>query len=173
MTSRAPRIVSFASSASFSNESPRNKLSSCLFDNVCSALRKSAWVSFPFRRTKIAEDVEWAREVLLAGYSLAYAPDACVFHSHERSPLYEFNRTFATHRELHRLFGLRLIPKPSDLARAIACTVPSHLHTSYQSNESLPEMLRAAALGVSWPLGQFLGGLAAAVGLHHGHPGGV
>ena len=30
----------------------------------------------PFRPTPIAEDIEWAREVLLAGYRLAYVPEA-------------------------------------------------------------------------------------------------
>ena len=54
-------------------------------DNVCAAIRRSVWTAIPFRSTPIAEDVEWGREVLLAGHGLAYVPDAVVEHSHDRS----------------------------------------------------------------------------------------
>ena len=39
----------------------------------------------PFPATPIAEDLEWARDVLLAGHRLAYVPEAVVEHSHDRS----------------------------------------------------------------------------------------
>ncbi len=55
---------------------PLERLDRCTFDNVCSCIRRSVWEQHPFRATPIGEDVEWARDVLLAGYRLAYVPDA-------------------------------------------------------------------------------------------------
>ena len=65
----------------------------------------------------IAEDLEWAREVLLAGYKLAYAADAVVSHSHERPVTYELQRTYLVHQRLHALFGLTTIPTPAGAAQ--------------------------------------------------------
>jgi hypothetical protein len=69
------------------------RLVRCAFDNVCSCIRRTAWTEHPFRAAPIAEDLQWAHDVLLAGYSLAFVPDAVVLHSHDRSPIYEFKRT--------------------------------------------------------------------------------
>src|SRR5436190_3774999 len=51
---------------------PSERLDRCAFDHVCAAVRRSAWLRHPYRSTPIGEDLEWAREVLLAGYRLAY-----------------------------------------------------------------------------------------------------
>jgi len=110
----------------------------------------------PFRETTIGEDIEWAREVLLTGYRLAYVPDAAVIHSHERSASYEFDRTRVLHRRLYELFGVRTIPTPVHLARAIASCIVTHLRFERSA--------RALALAFAWPLGQYVGALSAARG---------
>ena len=66
----------------------------------------------------MAEDIAWARDVLLAGYRLAYVPAATVVHSHDRPAREEFTRTYLLHRRLYELFGLRTIPTLAHLARA-------------------------------------------------------
>ena len=147
--SLVPRTVALTA-AEFDAMSPRERLERCTFDNVCSCIRRSVWLAHPFRATPMAEDLEWARDVLLAGYRLAYAPAAAVIHSHDRSIRYEFMRTRLLHRRLRELFGLRAVPTAIALARAVATTVVAHLQRE--------RSLRAAALGVVWPLGQYLGG---------------
>jgi rhamnosyltransferase len=133
---------------------PMQRLFRCAFDNVCSCIRRSVWIEHPFHAAPIAEDLQWAHEVLLAGYSIAFVPDAVVVHSHDRSPLYEFKRTRALHSRLFQLFELETIPSVPLLMRSIATTFLAHLWYEKATPAHFP---RAAALAVAWPLGQYLG----------------
>ena len=140
--------------AHYETMTPVERLLFCTFDNVCSCIRRSVWAQQPFRATPIAEDLEWARDVLLAGHALAFVPSAEVHHSHERSARYEFQRTRILHDRLHALFGLRTIPTRSALARAILSSLGVHLRCEWRAPARWP---RACALAFAWPLGQYLG----------------
>jgi len=138
--------------------SPDERHAVCAFDNVCSCIRVSTWREHPFRRTAIAEDLEWARDVLLAGHRLVYAPDAVVRHSHERSVRYELQRTYLVHQRLQALFGLSTVPTVGSLVRSVAATVPANARiASRDAAGRTRAVLRGAALGVAMPLGQYLG----------------
>jgi rhamnosyltransferase len=150
-----------ASEADFKDLSPLERVERCTFDNVCSCIRRAVWERHPFRETTIGEDVEWAREVLVAGHSLAYVPDAVVIHSHDRSARYEFLRTYALHRRLYELFGLRTIPTLPSLARAVASSLRTHRSVELEERRAMLPSSRAIALAVVWPLGQYLGAVAA------------
>lgn len=140
---------------------PMDRLRRCTFDNVCSCVRRSVWRRIPFRRTPIGEDLEWAKEVLLAGFRLEYVPSAVVVHSHERSARYELARTYTLHRRLFDLFELRTIPTVPLLVRAVVSSLALHLRCEQAKPGAWG---RAMALAVAWPLGQYLGGLSAARG---------
>lgn len=148
-----PRIVDLDEGA-YGALTPLERLDRCTFDNVCSCIRRSVWVSHPFVPTPIAEDVAWAKAVLLAGHTLAFAPAAEVLHSHDRSVRYELMRTYVLHRRLFVLFGVRTIPTLPALARAISSSVGLHLR--------IERSVRSLLLAFAWPLGQYLGGAAAA-----------
>src|SRR5262249_24410719 len=135
---------------------PLDRLDRCSFDNVCSCVRRSVWQQHPFRETPIGEDVEWARDVLLSGYRLAYVPEAAVVHSHERSASYEFDRTRILHRRFYELFGVQTIPTPFHLARAIASCLVTHARCELS--------VRALALAFAWPLAQYVGARSASRG---------
>jgi rhamnosyltransferase len=154
--SDVPRTAAVSSRGAFEALEPAARFERCIFDNVCACIRRSVWLQHPFRPTPLGEDLEWAREVLLAGYRLAYTPAAAVVHSHDRSARYEFARTYALHRRLHELFGLRTIPTAPALARAVASSLRAHLRCERTA--------RAIALAVAWPLGQYVGALSAARG---------
>jgi rhamnosyltransferase len=154
-----PRTMEVRDAQAWSALAPAERLALCTFDDVCACIRRSVWERFPFRPTAIAEDVEWAREVLLAGWRLAYVPEARVVHSHERSARHELRRTRAIHRRLGVLCGLRTIPAAGHLLRAFAATLPLHARLAWRQPAGLP---RALALAVAWPLGQYLGGREAA-----------
>ena len=138
----------------FDAMTPFERLRLCTFDNVASCIRRSVWVQHPFKPTPIAEDVEWARDVLLAGHGIAFVPDAVVMHSHDRSARYEFQRTRALHDRLFRLLGLQTIPRRADLVRAMIWSFGFHLRCEWRSPGRWP---RAAALAVAWPAGQYAG----------------
>jgi rhamnosyltransferase len=122
------------------------------------------WQTIPFRAVAIAEDMAWGRDVLIAGYGLAYTPAAVVEHSHERSAGYELKRTWVLHQQLYHLFGLRTIPGVGDLFRAIASSARLHQRVLVGSSAGLGAQLRGAALALAWPLGQYGGGWTAAHG---------
>jgi len=152
-SSNRPRTVALGSRAELDAMPPIDRLDRCTFDNVCSCIRRSIWRQHPFRETPIGEDVEWARDVLLAGYRLAYVPAAAVVHSHERPASYEFDRTRILHRRLYELFGVRTIPSIPHLVRAIASCLVAHWRCERSG--------RALALAFAWPLGQYAGGRSA------------
>jgi len=169
-----PRVMTL-DPETFARLPPTERLTRCAFDNVCAAVRRSVWETSPFQKTPIAEDLEWSRNVLLSGHSIAYAPDAVVEHSHERSPRYELARTWVLHQQLQRLFGLRSVPTVGALAYSVVSTVRAHrqLVGAVGVPTGSADWRRALGLGVVWPLGQFLGGWTAARGRQHWRPWGV
>jgi rhamnosyltransferase len=167
--SETPRTVSLTASE-LAALPPMERLLRCAFDNVCSCIRRSVWLDHPFRATPIAEDLEWARDVLLAGHRLAYVPAAVVVHSHDRAARHEFTRTYELHGRLYALFGLRTIPSLSALAAAVSSSLALHLRFQLAgrgSHRTTRGLGRALALAVAWPLGQYLGARAAARHAQH------
>ncbi len=106
---------------------PRERFELCIFDNVCSCIRRSVWNEHPFRATPIGEDVEWAKEVLLGGISHRLRAAAQVVHSHDRSARYELARTYALHRRLYELFGLEDDPDAADSRPCCPSSLVLHL----------------------------------------------
>ena len=156
-TAETGHVAAVANRAELAALDPMERLRRCTFDNVCSCIRRSVWTRFPFEATPIAEDLEWATNVLLAGHRLAYVPRATVIHSHDRSARYEFTRTYLLHRRLFELFEVRTIPTLPALARAIATSLAVHLRCVRGDGS----IFRAIALAFAWPLGQYLGALSA------------
>lgn len=155
-----------ASRAEFDALTPVDRLRRATFDNVCACIRRTVWLKHPFRQTPIAEDLEWARDVLLDGHRLAFVPDAAVVHTHDRSLVYEFHRTYDLHGRLFELFGLQTIPTWPLLTRAIVSSAVAYTSCEWRQPLNLP---RALGLAVVWPLAQYLGGRAAA----RRHPNGA
>lgn len=76
-----------------------------LFSNVNSAIRRDVWARFPFADDLFfAEDQDWARRVLLAGYGIRYEPAAAVRHSHTYTVTTAFKRFFDTGASAERGF---------------------------------------------------------------------
>jgi len=116
--SRGEPVIQEASEAELARLAPLERLHRCAFDNVASAVRRSAWEAAPFGRRAFGEDLAWARRVLLAGHRIRFDPAAEVIHSHDRSPMAEFRRLYCDHQNLRELFGLALIPTLAQALRA-------------------------------------------------------
>ena len=163
-----PRVQSLAGLEALDALSPAERLAACTFDNVCSCIRRAVWQEHPFKATPIGEDLEWAKEVMLAGYQLAYVPEALVVHSHNRPAGYELRRTYLVHQRLRRLFGLATVPSTLHLVRSIAVSAVSHtrwaLGAPIGASSKLAQFPRALALAVAFPLGQYLGAKSADAG---------
>jgi len=103
----------------FNQLTPAEKSHLCVFDDVCSAIRRKAWEQIAFRRNDFGEDIDWAKSVLEAGWLIAYQPRAAVIHSHNRSIVYLYKRTYMTHRKLYELFQLETVPSMRHLLHSI------------------------------------------------------
>ena len=161
-SSSAPRLAAMA---------PLERLRVCAIDNVCSAISRRVWQEHPFPAARFAEDLAWGKAVVEAGYETKFVPEAAVLHSHDRSLSYELERTYIAHRRLYELFGLRTIPTARNLARSWVVTLWDHLHCLASEPGPKPgprEILRTLGLAFVWPLGQYLGGRAAANGAPQG-----
>ncbi len=164
-TRPSPRVVGPLTRDAFERMTPGERHAACAFDNVCACIRVAVWRAHPFRRTPIAEDLEWGRDVLLAGHKLAYAPDAVVAHSHERSVAYELQRTYLVHQRLQALFGLTTVPTAGSCVRAVAANLPVHARVASRETAGRARALvRGAALAIALPLGQYLGARSAREG---------
>jgi len=85
--------------------SPREKYRFCNFDNVSSCVRKDVLIKLPFPKTDFAEDLEWAKKALEAGYKIVYEPGSAVLHSHEYSPAQWYARTRISYARIYSIFG--------------------------------------------------------------------
>jgi rhamnosyltransferase len=66
-----------------------------LFSNANSAMPRRLLEEFPFAEdVLIAEDQDWSRRILLAGYTIRYEGDAAVRHSHRYTLFTGFRRFF-------------------------------------------------------------------------------
>lgn len=74
--------------------SPQERLQLIRFDNVTSCTRRRVWEALPLPERNYGEDMAWAKSALLAGYKIAYVPEARVWHSHERGQVYELRRAY-------------------------------------------------------------------------------
>jgi len=64
----------------------KNMLRHISFSNSNASVRRVVWERFKFRESvPYAEDALWQREVIRAGFSISYVPDAAVYHTHEVS----------------------------------------------------------------------------------------
>ena len=98
------------------------------FSNTSSCLRREVWEKFPFRRLDFAEDQDWAKRVLDAGYKTVYVPDSIVIHSHHYRPVKNFRRHFEHAKAMRELFGKEEFPQ----VRAIFSATRQSVRADYQ-----------------------------------------
>jgi glycosyltransferase involved in cell wall biosynthesis len=83
-----------------------------VFSNAASAIRRAVWREEPFL-LPAAEDLEWAKRVIAAGWRIVYESEAAVYHSHDESPraqalrLIDINRVLGTDRSRRRSRAVR------------------------------------------------------------------
>lgn len=141
--------------------SPFDRYKLCNFDNVCSAVRRSAWETIPFGKVAFAEDIVWSRRALCAGWKIAYVAESHVIHSHERPLRYDFQRTYLTHRKLFEEYGLALVPTLNVALAGITASIRqdwSHVRAHERSRRrKLKLLLKVPFLSIACVLGQYVG----------------
>ena len=143
--------------------SPFDKYKFCNFDNVCSAVRRSAWEKVPFIENNFGEDIEWCLRTLKTGWKIAYQPEAFVIHSHDRSIFYEYKRTYMCHQKLYQLFQLQCIPSLKLVFRSMIYATLTDWHYVLIHEPRLAQklklMLRIPGLSIARAWGQYRGAM--------------
>jgi len=127
-------------------------------NNAC--LRRSVWENIPYPEVDFAEDQLWAKQIIKAGYSKAYADKATVYHSHAFGFVELCRRSFDESRALQRLFGYELCPTVLHmLAQSMRTTINDFL---YLKNEKILWnkiiwLLRAPFCNTAKQVGYYLG----------------
>jgi len=156
-----PEVRQMSNPGNYEQLSPFEKYLFCNFDNVCSAVRRTAWEKVPFRKNDFGEDIEWCLRALKAGWKIAYQPQAIVVHSHDRSVFYEYKRTYMCHRKLYELFELQCVPSLKLVGRSvIQATISEWLYVMKHEpdiQKKLKLLLRIPALSVASVWGQYRG----------------
>ncbi len=75
-------------------------------DDVCAAIRRSAWESgIEFRDVEFGEDLDFGVRAVAAGWTIGLSDAAAVAHSHTRDAPYHFRRSAADRLHVARLIG--------------------------------------------------------------------
>ena len=112
----------------------QNRYSFIWFSNTSSCIRKEVWNAFPFRELEFAEDQDWARRVLEAGFKTVYMPDSIVIHSHHYRPIKNFRRHFEHARAMKEIFGKEEFPRFKNILSATRDSVKADFRF-FQSEE--------------------------------------
>jgi rhamnosyltransferase len=97
----------FPSPQLFDSLSASQKKNACGWDNVTAMYRKDILLQIPFKKVMFGEDIEWAKDVLLKGYSLVYNYSARVNHYHFETPAFTYKRVYTESFYKYTLFGIK------------------------------------------------------------------
>ncbi|CAM3416383.1 glycosyltransferase family 2 protein [Bordetella flabilis] len=79
------------------------------FSDNNALVRRAAWERIPYPDVEFAEDQLWAQQVIEGGWKIAYAHNACVYHSHDYGFRERLRRSFDEAYAVHELFGDQLL----------------------------------------------------------------
>jgi rhamnosyltransferase len=105
----APREIrySFPDPEDFNKLDPDRQREVCGWDDVTALYRREVLLKLPFRKTTFAEDALWAKDALLAGYTLVFNSAATVYHYHSQNEEFTFKKSFTLHYHFFKFFGQR------------------------------------------------------------------
>jgi len=131
------------------------------FSDNNALLRKAVWDKIPYPDVEFAEDQLWAKSIIEAGYSKAYANEAVVYHSHDYTPLEQLRRAFDESLNFRKYFGYQLAPgllgTIGRMFRVSLGAFRDNLDTNLYGHVSVPHRFHRATLGVALAAGHFLG----------------
>lgn len=102
----AMRQYSFTTPGEFESLNGMAKKKICSWDNVTAMYRAAFLKEVPFQAVSFAEDALWAKDALLAGYTIVYNPAASVYHYHIEHKDFTFRRSFTVFYHRYKFFGV-------------------------------------------------------------------
>ena len=140
---------------------PKEKHRLCNFDTISACIRKDVWEKFPFPKTNFAEDLEWTKKVLEAGYKIVYEPHSVIYHSHDFSPLEWYRKNRMNSGKLFTLFGIDTVNNPLRLFVAAVFYIFRDTYLIYKIKRNPKDILANMHLVILYSffgtLGQYRG----------------
>ena len=138
-------------------EFSRNPYPFIWFSNTSSCIRKEVWEKVPFRKIEFAEDQDWAKRVLDAGYKTVYVPDSIVIHSHHYRPLKNFRRHFEHAKAMREIFGKEEFPRLKAVFSATRQSIKADFQFFRSEGGKVPGYCRWVFPSLLWNLSAFSG----------------
>lgn len=140
---------------------PLYRRAAAAVDDVCAAIRRSAWEGLQYRDVEFGEDLDFGMRALDAGWTIGLSDDVAVAHSHTRDARYQFRRTVADRLNIAAMVGETSVCRSStagDVAEIAAAGVAllgdaaASLALSGESHERLSQLLERVSERVQIPL---------------------
>ncbi len=80
------------------------------FSDNNAMIRRTVWEEIPYPEVSYAEDQQWAKLVLQAGWKKGFSDKGAVFHSHNYSIADLFRRSLDESRAMKKYFGFQTLP---------------------------------------------------------------
>lgn len=163
ITGRKERIIQKVESReNYQQLSPPQKRASANFDDVSSCRRRDVWEIIPIAQNIWAEDVDWGRKVIEAGYKIVYEPRSVVHHSHHYTLPYAFKRHYVDQLISREWFGYIYFQNKEEILQAAKANLKENHQAINGSDSPLLKKLRCWWLNPFLVCSQILGALAAA-----------
>lgn len=163
ITGRNEKIIQkIESRQTYQQLSPQHKRNLVNFDDVSSCRRRDVWEKIPIAKNIWAEDVDWGRKVMEAGYKIVYEPHSVVHHSHHYTLPYAFKRHYVDQLISRRWFGYIYFQNKEEIARAVRSNLVESYRAIKESELSLLKKLKWWGLSPFLVCSQILGALTAA-----------
>ena len=88
------------------------------FSDNNALLRRSIWEKIPYPEVSFAEDQQWAKLVIEAGWKKGYSDHGSVYHSHNYTLIDLFRRSIDESRAMTEYFNYRLSPSLKSVMRS-------------------------------------------------------
>jgi GT2 family glycosyltransferase len=131
-------------------------------DDVCAAIRRSAWESLQYRDVEFGEDLDFGMRAIEAGWTIGLSDDVAVAHSHTRDAPYQFRRSVADCLNIAPLVGESSVSRSATAAADVAeiaaagvallGDVAASLALSGESDERLSQLFERIAERAVTPL---------------------
>jgi rhamnosyltransferase len=110
-------VKEIAENADFWALTPTERFYFCEFDDVSCCRRRSLLEQFPIPEVDWAEDLVWAKQLLLAGHCIVFEPSSVVRHSHADNYSHAFRRGYLDQAVVKRWFGVLYFDSAGRLLR--------------------------------------------------------
>lgn len=145
----------------YSKLSPKGRHRFCNFDTVSCCIKRDVWEKIPFPKTDFAEDLEWSKSVIEAGYKIVYEPNSIVYHSHDFSAEDWYRKNRINAEKLFSLFGvMRVDTLLKMLLFSFAYSIRD-IYSVFKEKQQLKDLLTNMCLmpifSISGVLGQYHG----------------